>query len=243
MSLHSADSITLGISFFAGVASLISPCVLALLPVYVTYLSGITASHSTHNSHSARLRVLGNALLFILGFTIIFVAFGLTAFVIGKALLRNQVLLRQVSGIIVIIFGIHTTGLIKIPFLMREARTKVDVPHSSPTRSFILGMAFAAGWTPCVGPILGSIMALAANLESVTQGGSLLLAYSFGMALPFLLIALFLTRLRGPMRFVQQHNQWVSRITGILLIITGIMLYTNTFTKLASMFNYWELLP
>lgn len=243
MFTSNAGSVTLWLAFVAGGASLVSPCVLALLPVYVTYLSGVSAS-DTDQQRDVRLRVLGNAFLFIAGFTIVFVAFfGLTAVLIGKLLLQNQTLLRQISGIIVIIFGLHTTGILQIPFLLREVRAPIRIPPASPMRSFIIGMAFAAGWTPCVGPILGTIMVVAANSGTAVQGFLQLLSYSIGMAIPFLLIALYLTRLRGALRWMQQNGIWVSRVTGVLLIIVGVMLYNNTFTRLASIFNYWEILP
>lgn len=236
------ESVTLSLAFAAGVASLISPCVLALLPVYVTYLSGVSATDSDHND--LRWRVLGNAILFIAGFTLVFVAFfGLTAVVIGKLLLQNQTVLRKLSGLIVIILGLHTTGLFQIPFLLREVRAPIRIPQASPARSFLIGMAFAAGWTPCVGPILGTIMVLAANSGTALQGFLQLLAYSIGMGVPFLFIALYLSRLRGVLKWVQQHSIWVSRVTGALLVAVGVMLYNNTFTRLASLFNYWELLP
>lgn len=243
MGLSSAESVTLSLSFIAGVASLLSPCVLALVPVYVTYLSGVSATDADQQ-RTVRLRLIGNAALFIAGFTLVFVAFfGLTAAVIGKLLLQNQSALRQLSGLIVIAFGLHTTGIIQIPFLLREVRAPIKVPKASPLRSFVIGMAFAAGWTPCVGPVLGTIFVLSAHSDTALQGVFQLLAYSTGMAVPFFIIALYLSRLRGVLKWVQQHNVWVSRITGVLLIVVGVMLYTNTFTRLASMFNYWQLLP
>lgn len=231
------------LAFAAGFASLVSPCVLALLPVYVTYLSGVSASHD-ESPRDLRLRVIGNAVLFIAGFTLVFVAFfGLTAVLIGKLLLQNQTVLRKLSGVIVVILGLHTAGVFQIPFLLREVRAPIRIPQASPFRSFLIGMAFAAGWTPCVGPILGTIMVLAANSGTALQGFLQLLAYSIGMAVPFLIIAVYLTKLRGVLRWVQRHSIWVSRVTGVLLVLVGVMLYNNTFTRLASWFNYWELLP
>lgn len=234
-----AHSVTVWLAFGAGVASLLSPCVLALLPVYITYLSGVSAFEAQHE-REVRLRVIGNSLLFIAGFTLVFVAFGLSAVALGQLLRQNQVMLRKLSGIIVIILGLHTAGVFQIPFLLRQVRAQVRMPQASPGRSFLIGMAFAAGWTPCVGPILGAILALAANSATVQQGFVQLLAYSMGMAVPFLIIGVYLTRLRGVLRWIQQHSLWVARVTGFLLIVIGIMLYTDTFTRLASMFNYWQ---
>lgn len=212
------------------------------MPVYVTYLSGVSASE--RNAGAVRVRLLLNALLFIAGFTLVFVAlFGLTAAFVGRLLLQNQAALRQLSGLLVIAFGLHTAGLIRIPVLQREMRATVRIPQASPWRSFLIGMAFAGGWTPCVGPVLSAILVLSANAETAFQGVLQLLAYSMGMALPFLVIALYMSRLRGAIRWVQRHSMWVSRLTGLLLVVVGVMLYTNSFTRLASMFNYWQLLP
>lgn len=242
MAIGAAQTVTFSLSFLAGVASLLSPCVLALLPVYVTYLSGVSASDP--DDGSVRIRLLFNALLFIAGFTVVFVAlFGLTAAFVGRLLLRNQAALRQLSGLLVIAFGLHTAGLIRIPGLEREVRASIRMPQAGPWRSFVIGMAFAGGWTPCVGPVLSAILVLSANADTAWQGVLQLLAYSLGMAVPFLIIALYISRLRGAIRWVQRHNVWVSRLTGLLLVVVGFMLYTNSFSRLASMFNYWQLLP
>lgn len=242
MLTHPENTVTLSLSFVAGVASLLSPCVLALIPVYLTYLSGVSAAEV--NRGGVRLRLLINALLFVIGFTLVFVLlFGFAAAVVGRALLQNQALLRQISGGVVILFGLHTAGVIRLGFMEREIRANIRMPAASPLRSLLIGMAFAAGWTPCVGPVLGTILVLAANAQTASVGLMQLLAYSAGLAIPFLLIAVFLSRLRGVLRWVGQHHLWVSRITGTLLIIIGIMLYTNSFTRLASWFGYWQFLP
>jgi len=242
VAIGAAQTVTYSLAFAAGVASLLSPCVLALLPVYVTYLSGVSAAE--RGNGGTRVRLVANALLFIAGFTLVFVAlFGLTAAFVGKVLLRNQAALRQLSGLLVIAFGLHTGGLIRIPGLERDVRAKVQVPAAGPWRSFVIGMAFAGGWTPCVGPVLSAILVLSANADTVWQGVTQLLAYSLGMAVPFLLIALYLSRLRGILRWIQAHSMWVSRLTGLLLVVVGVMLYTNSFSRLASLFNYWKLLP
>lgn len=242
MPAGAADTVTLSLSFIAGVASLLSPCVLALVPVYVTYLSGVSAAHA---GPAVRPRLLANAALFIAGFTLVFIAFfGFAAALLGRILLQNQALLRQLSGLLVILFGLHTAGFLRIGLLDKTVQLRVNTPGAGPWRSFVIGMAFAAGWTPCVGPVLSAILVLAANAETAWHGLLYLLAYSMGMALPFLLIALYLSRLKGALRWVKRHHAWVSRFTGALLVAMGLMLFTNSFTRLAAAFSYWRrLLP
>lgn len=236
-------TVTVPLALFAGLISIVTPCVLALIPAYLTYLSGVSIAAQGTNTPQVRLKVMLNAGMFVVGFTLLFVAFGLSAAAVGQVLLQNQTFLRRLSGIVVIVFGLHTAGVFQIPFLLREARVHVPSRGGSPGKSLLIGMAFAAGWTPCVGPILGSILLLASHSGTVSAGFGLLLAYSFGMALPFLAMALYLTRLDGVLRWLKRNGIWVSRVAGVLLIAIGVMLYTNTFVRLAAYFNYWELLP
>src|SRR5690625_2494510 len=184
-----AASVSLSLAFVAGIASLLSPCVLSLVPAYMSYLSGLSVSSQQTAELNVCLRVILYAMLFVLGFSSIFIAFGVSAGLLGQVLLSNQVLVRQLAGIIVIVFGLHTAGWLQIPFLMREPRISVASPGASPGKALMIGMAFAAGWTPCVGPILGSILLLASESGTASDGFALLLAYSLGMALPFMAMA------------------------------------------------------
>ena len=181
-----------------------------------------------------------HAFLFVLGFSAVFIAFGVSAGLLGQFLLSNQVLIRQLAGVIVIAFGLHTAGWLQIPFLLHEARLSVVSEGASPSRALIIGMAFAAGWTPCVGPILGSILLLASDIGTASAGFALLLSYSVGMALPFLAMAWSLSRFEPVLRWARRNGMWISRITGVFLIIIGFMLYSNTFGRLARWLSYWR---
>lgn len=235
-----AVSVSLSLAFVAGVASLLSPCVLALVPAYMSYLSGVSVSSQANAELNVRLRVMLHATLFVIGFSAVFIAFGVSAGLLGQFLLKNQVLVRQLSGVIVIAFGLHTAGWLQIPFLLRETRVSVTSHGASPSRALVIGMAFAAGWTPCVGPILGSILLLASEMGTVSAGFTLLLAYSIGMALPFLAMAWSLSRFEPVLRWARRNGNWISRITGVFLIIIGLMLYSNTFGLLAGLLSYWR---
>ncbi len=235
-----AVSVSLSLAFVAGFASLLSPCVLALVPAYMSYLSGVSVSGRANAELNVRLRVMLHAFLFVLGFSAVFIAFGVSAGLLGQFLLSNQVLIRQLSGVIVIAFGLHTAGWLQIPFLLREARLSVVSEGASPSRALIIGMAFAAGWTPCVGPILGSILLLASDIGTASAGFALLLSYSVGMALPFLAMAWSLSRFEPVLRWARRNGMWISRITGVFLIIIGFMLYSNTFGRLAGWLSYWR---
>lgn len=231
------DVVTAGMALFAGVASLLSPCVLALVPAYMSYISGVSTAQQHTATLNVRLRVMLHAFLFVLGFSVVFVAFGLSASLLGQFLLRNQAVFRQLSGVVVIAFGLHTAGWLRIPFLDRQTQIGVVTAGSSPLRALLIGMAFAAGWSPCVGPILGSILLLASQSDTAGSGSALLAAYSAGMAIPFLLMAFFLTRMDKVLRFVKKYSQQVSMVTGIFLIVIGVMLYTNSFGRIAALID------
>lgn len=232
------------VAFLAGVASIVSPCVIALIPAYVSYLSGLSLAElpggAEGDGRSARRRVIAGALLFVLGFTVVFVAFGATATAVGRTLLAYQDLVRRLAGILVILFGIYLTGLVRIPFLEQERRLDLGRMPRGLVGAFPVGMAFAAGWTPCVGPALASILFLAGTQQTLWQGVGLLLVYSLGMALPFLAMALFIGRFRSWLPRLAAHGRWLSMASGALVALIGVMLYTNAFFRLAGLFNYYS---
>ncbi|MGI6036151.1 MAG: cytochrome c biogenesis CcdA family protein [Limnochordia bacterium] len=224
--------VSLLIALTAGLLSLLSPCVLALLPVYVTYLAGLSVSEGKELD---RTPVVINALLFVSGFSLIFILLGASASMLGQLLLRHQGLLRRGAGILVIFLGLHTGGWLSLPFLGQERRVFVSLPGGG-INSFLIGMAFAAGWSPCVGPILAAILLYAGTAQTLGQGIALLAAYSLGMGIPFLLIALSLQHWQERLRRILSKGRAITIINGLFLIIIGIMLYTDAFSRLAMLF-------
>jgi len=228
--------LTLWLAFAAGVLSLISPCVLALVPAYVTYISGT----SVPKDGTARpdRQILLNAAMFVIGFTIVFVAYGASASLLGRLLIANQQLVGKVAGVLVAGFGLHTLGVLRIPGLDNERRLSYQGASGRLHQSLFVGMAFAAGWTPCVGPILGGILAIASVAGTLWNGVFLLLCYALGMAVPFLLLAATLGRSNRIVQAIKARHRLVEVVSGTLLILIGILLYTDTFSVLARYFNY-----
>jgi cytochrome c-type biogenesis protein len=223
------------LAFSAGVLSFLSPCVLPLIPSYFSYLTGLSSEEIRLNPGQTRAVVLKNAVMFVLGFSVLFILFGASATFIGKFLLSHQEILRQVGGFLIVFFGLYILGLIKLPFLMRDIRFHFQDRPAGLIGSFLIGVAFGAGWTPCVGPILGSILLYAGMTQSVLIGILLLMAYSLGLAVPFLLTALgvniFLGFLKG------RSLLWLNRLSGAFLILVGVMIFTNSLTLLTAYFS------
>jgi cytochrome c-type biogenesis protein len=224
--------VSLFIAFTAGLLSLLSPCVLALLPVYVTYLAGLSVGEG---KEADRTSVVLNAFLFVSGFSLIFILLGASASMLGQLLLRHQQLLRRGAGLVVILLGLHTAGWLSLPFLGQERRLPISPPRGG-INSFLIGMAFAAGWSPCVGPILAAILLYAGTAQTLGQGIALLAAYSLGMGIPFMLIALSLQYWQKHLRRLLSKGRTITIINGLFLMIIGIMLYTNAFSRLAVLF-------
>jgi len=225
------DSLTLPLAFLAGFLSFISPCVLPLVPVYLGYLTG---SVVTGESSAPRGVTVSHALLFVLGFTLIFVlAFGAPVGLLGRAMTQLTPLLAKGGGALLIIFGVHTSGLVHIPFLGLETHLQWR-PGTNPSylRSLLVGMTFAAGWTPCVGPLLGAILTLALDAQSLGRALILLLAYSTGLGLPFLAAALLLTTAVERLRSWNRYLNAVSVVSGVFLMVVGLLLVTDTFQRL-----------
>jgi len=226
------DSATLGvaIAFTAGLLSFLSPCVLPLVPSYVTFLTGLSIENVTR----ARRVALLHALLFIAGFTAIFVALGAGATAIGVLLGAYRDWISRIGGVLLIVFGFVLLEVLTIPALSRERRVYLAEKPVGLLGSLLVGIAFGAGWTPCIGPILGGILSLASVSASMSRGLGLLLAYSAGLAVPFLLAALAIDRFIALLARMRRGLAWVSRISGALLIAVGVLLVTGYFTALAS---------
>lgn len=235
--------ITWGLAFLAGLLSLISPCVLSLVPVYISYMTGVASGgERARPATSGSSFLFLHALAFVAGFTLIFVLFGASATLIGRLFLLNQRLIGKVAGVLVAGFGLHTMGLLHIPGLEKERRLTYRGATGRLHHSLLIGMAFAAGWTPCVGPILGGILALASLQTTVWSGVGLLFAYAVGMGIPFILFALTLSRSAGLSRWLKQRHRAVEIVSGALLVAIGIMLYTDTFSLMARSLNYFNIL-
>jgi cytochrome c-type biogenesis protein len=237
--------LSIAVAFLAGIVSFASPCCLPLVPVYVTYMVGTTPP----GSPSARRVALKQSLAFVLGFTVVFVALWASVGLVGY-LLRDYVgILRIVGGAVLIVMGLHVAGVIQVSALYRQVTVPtgrivgksetgdgtVKVQAPSYARSSLLGVAFAAGWTPCVGPILGGIIGLASMSSSVGQGTVLLIAYAVGLGVPFVLVAVGATAVNQRLVWFRNHEAVVSLVTGGMLILVGFLMITNLFIKLSGL--------
>lgn len=216
----------LAIAFLGGLVSFLSPCVIPLVPGYLSFLTGMSGEELAASEN--RKAVLFPALLFVLGFSLVFVALGASASLLGGFVRQNTQIISQIGGIIVILFGIYMLGIIKIPGLYSEKRMDLSKSRKfGKYAGFFMGMGFAAGWTPCIGPILASILTLAANSGSASVGTSLLLVYSLGLALPFLLLALMFSSFMPLIRFISRYSGIINKVAGVLLIALGVLLLTG----------------
>ncbi len=238
--MESTSQVSLLIAFMAGVFSFISPCVLPLIPSYLTYITGISFDELVDNrSQSVRRRTLFHSLFFILGFTLVFVALGASATYVGAFFQENQVLIRRIGGVIVILLGIHITGVIKLNLLEREKRFEFTDKPIGYLGSVLVGIAFAAGWTPCIGPILASILLYASTSENVGSGIILLIAYSMGLGVPFLISALAFNSFLTYFSKFNRYLRIVSIISGIFLIVIGFLLVFDYLSILSQYLNMW----
>lgn len=229
------SNVTMGLAALAGLASFLSPCVLALVPAYVGYLSGRSVSPSGEAVEN-RWVTFSHGIAFVVGFSVVFVGLGAAASAIGSLLYDMRHWLSRIGGVLVIVFGLHTMGVINIPFLDYDTRRQVrPSPGLGYLSSALMGVFFSAGWAPCVGPVLGAILTLAISSASVSQGALLLSAYSVGMAVPFLVAALGIGRAAELMRNHGKLIRSVSVVTGVVLVLIGVLLLTGTMERLASL--------
>jgi cytochrome c-type biogenesis protein len=228
------------VALLAGVLSFLSPCVLPIVPPYLAYMGGISMGEMTGAAGGvavARRRVIVPALFFVMGLSTIFLLLGFTASAFGSFVLQNQLLLARISGIVIIIFGLHFLGIFRIALLDREMRMDAGDRGGSALGAYVLGLAFAFGWTPCIGPQLGAILSLAAQEGSMERGTLLLGVYALGLGLPFLLAAIFIERSIVFMAKLKKHMKLIERLMGGLLLVVGLALLTGAFTD----FSYWML--
>lgn len=227
----------MAVALAAGALSFLSPCVLPIVPPYLAYMSGVSVTEVSQAREADRGRILLPALFFVLGLSTVFLLLGFTASAIGTLFLSYQGYFNTVAGIAVMGFGAHFIGIYRIGLLDREARLDAGDRGGSALGAYVLGLAFAFGWTPCIGPQLGAILSLAASEASLTRGTVLLGVYALGLGVPFLLVAAYLPRLGGLMGWMRRHMAQIERVMGLLLWTIGLLMLTGGFSDL----SFWLL--
>lgn len=224
------------VALVAGLLSFLSPCVLPIVPPYLAYMAGISMAELKGEGTKRRSALLP-AVFFVMGLSTVFLFLGLAASAFGAFFLSQADLFNTLAGITVMVFGAHFLGIYRIGFLDREARLDAGDRGGSAFGAYVLGLAFAFGWTPCIGPQLGAILSLAASEASLTKGTALLGVYAIGLGIPFLLVAAFFPRLTGAMTFLKRHMDRIERIMGLMLWTIGLLMLTGGFSS----FSYWLL--
>ena len=230
------DNVSVFAAFAAGVVSFLSPCVLPLVPGYISIISGISLEQLQAESENSSLMrtVVSNSIFFILGFSVIFISLGASASFLGQVLMERMSILYRLAGIVIIIFGLHLIGIFKIPFLYQDKRFHNVKPRGM-FGAFVLGLAFAFGWTPCIGPILAGILTFASTKETVNEGVFLLAVYSVGLGLPFLATSLGLNKFLSFYGRFKKHLHTVEVVSGFMVVAVGVLILTDQFTRL----NAW----
>lgn len=240
------ENVSLLAAFGAGLLSFISPCVLPLVPGYLSYISGLSLDEmrgtaviagggtvAVGQPVGARRQVVIASLAFIIGFSLVFVALGAAASAVGQFLAERQAIFNRIAGAVIIVFGLHTMGVLRIEWLYQEKRLQTSRKPAGVFGAGLVGVAFAFGWTPCIGPILAGILALAGSQETVGQGVRLLGIYSLGLGVPFMATALMIDRFFGAMGRIRRHYHTIELVSGALLVIIGLLIFTNKFTVIA----------
>ena len=229
------DSVTLLGAFSAGVISFVSPCVLPLVPPYLAFMAGVTLDElaEARALHRARIRVVLSAITFVLGFSTVFVLLGATASVLGQVVRQYLDVLGWIAGAAIIVMGLHFLGVFRIALLYREARFGHGRHSAGPLGAYLIGLAFGFGWTPCIGPVLAAILAVAGSRDTVAQGALMLAIYSLGLGVPFLIAALFSQPFMSMMQRFRRHLDKVEKGMGVLLIATGVMFLTGQIERMA----------
>src|SRR5687767_5270640 len=241
------ENVTLLAAFGAGLLSFISPCVLPLIPGYLSYISGLSldemrgtpqpvatgAAVAVVAPPDVRRRVILASLAFILGFSLVFISLGAAASAVGQFLMQRLPLFSRLAGAVIILFGLHTMGLLRIEWLYQEKRVHSNRKPAGFVGAMLVGIAFAFGWTPCIGPILAGIFAIAATRSGVDEGVRLLAAYSLGLGVPFFATALAINRFFGALARIRRHYHKIELVSGALLVIIGLLIFTDRFTIIA----------
>jgi cytochrome c-type biogenesis protein len=229
------ENVTLLAAFAAGFLSFISPCVLPLIPGYISFVSGVSLDEirGDQATSASRLQVFGTSLAFVIGFSIVFVALGASATAVGKFLFARLPILSKIAGVVLIIFGLHTMGVFRLAVLDNEKRLHSQRKPAGPLGAMLVGVAFAFGWTPCIGPILGGILAIAGSRNSVGQGVLLLAVYSLGLGIPFLITSLAINQFFSAAKRIRGYYHAIEMTSGALLIAIGALILTGQLTIIA----------
>jgi cytochrome c-type biogenesis protein len=230
-----SQEVTLLAAFAAGFLSFVSPCVLPLIPGYISFISGLTLEEmrGTTTHGSSRPQVLLASLAFVLGFTVVFVAAGASASALGKFIYAQSPILEKIAGTVLVILGLHMMGVFRIRLLENDKRIQTQRKPAGPIGAFVVGTAFAFAWTPCIGPILGGILAMAASRESVGEGMQMLAVYSLGLGVPFLLTSLAIDRFFAAAARIRRYYRMIELVSGGLLILVGLLIFFDQFTLIA----------
>jgi len=228
-------------AFAGGVISFVSPCVLPLVPAYISFISGVSVDELRGVGQRAKIlkQVTLNSIAFVLGFSVVFVLLGASATFVGQFLLSKLAVISKIAGVIIVIFGLHMTGLFRIRFLHYEKRFHTESKPVGLLGSFVIGLAFAFGWTPCIGPILAGILLLAGSQETVFQGIGLLATYSLGLGLPFLITGISINSFLGLFHRIKRHFRVIEIISGTFLIVVGVLIFTNYLSIVSSLLMRW----
>lgn len=224
------------VALFGGMISFASPCVLPIVPPYLAYMAGVSLDDMAQSARGRRRAVVASC-FFVLGLSTVFLLLGFTASTLGRIFLSNQDWFVIGAGAVVMLFGLHFLGILRIPFLNKELRVDGGDRGGSSFGAYVLGLAFAFGWTPCLGPILGAVLTLAADTASPGKGITLLATYALGLGLPFILVAAFFPSLTGFMGWMKRHMNAIEKTMGALLLFMGVMMVTGQFTR----FSWWLL--
>jgi cytochrome c-type biogenesis protein len=235
--MNGVSAIALGAAFMAGIVSFLSPCVLPLVPGYISYVGGRTLERRAEGSWSTGLAPPWFSAVFVLGFSTVLITLGASATALGRLLLAYKNEANLAAGVIVAVFGLVMIGLVRWPWLLRDMRFHLDIPGGQTISAYILGLAFALGWTPCIGPVLGGILTTSAVTATVSQGIALLAAYSLGLGIPFLLSAVFMERLLGHLKRIGRAGRFLQIGAGGVMVLMGVAMVTGQLTA----FSYWLL--
>ena len=235
------ENVSIATAFIFGLLSFISPCVLPIVPGYISFISGVSFEEMQNAEHRGKVRktIAVNSLFFILGFSFVFIALGASATAFGQFLHDKISLIGKIAGVIVIIFGLHMIGIFKIPFLNYEKRFQAEGKRLGLLGAFVIGLAFAFGWTPCIGPILAGILTIAAQQDTVGKGIILLTAYSLGLGIPFFLTGMSISVFYNLFNKFKKHLHTVEIVGGVLLVVVGLLIATNSLTILSGYFSRW----
>ena len=235
------EQVTIFMAFFAGIMSFLSPCVLPLVPAYLSFISGVSLDDLKGASNRSQIlkKVSVNSIAFILGFSVIFILLGASATVIGQFLQQKMTIIIKVAGVIIILFGLHMIGIYRIKFLNYEKRFHSQSKPVGVIGSFVIGLAFAFGWTPCIGPILAGILLLASSQETIFHGISLLIAYSLGLGVPLFITGIGLNYFLSLFDQIKRHFRIIELVSGCFLIIVGVLIFTNYFSFLSGLLMQW----